>query len=389
MVRKSTTIALTTMLVATGLLMGACSGDDDDDNPGSGGGSGTGATAGKGGTGNAGTGTGGTTPTAGMGTGGNTPTAGKAGSGGTGGASTGGSGGAAAGSGGAGGKQGYACAGKMATCNSITEFSTSTAASFGMGVFTGGVTIFGTTATGTTTPAYARVETTDTSKIHVTGTVTGYGFGFGLWFAACSDLSAFTGVEFTIGGTTMAATPNVIQLQVQTNSDYPWQADLNTPKGGCTAMDTTNPWGECIAPVASVTMMPTPTAMPVLWAGVSGGTPVMWSATTSPMEVIGIQWQFPWDETTMPYVVDATLESVKLTGGTDTACPTISGMGGMGGMGGMAGSSSGGAGAGGMASGGMAGSATGGGGASAGSAGRAGASGSAGRSGGGGMGGNN
>lgn len=383
MVRKSTTIAVTSMLVATGLLMGACSGDDEDPKAGTGGGSGTGTTGGTGGSGNtAGTGTGGTGT---AGTGGTTAGAGgsTAGTTAAGGAGAGGTAGAAAGSGGAGGMQGFACAGKMASCNFITEFSTATAASFGSGDFTGGITVFGSTAATATTPAYARVDTDDTGKIHVTGTVTGYGFGFGLWFAACSDLSAFTGVEFTIGGTTTHATkPNAVELQVQTNSDYPWQAAPADKKGGCTAMDETMPWSSCIAPKDEVMIAETPAAIPVLWAAVgadagSEGTPVPWSPTMSPAEVIGIQWQFPWAEAAMPYEVDVTLESIRLTGGDEDVCPTIGGMAGAGGMGGMAGTagqSSGGAGAGGMAGGGAGGAGAGG--AGSGNAGTAGMSGS-------------
>jgi hypothetical protein len=323
-----------------------------------------------GGTGTAGTGgsTGGTT--------GGTTAAGGAGAGGTAGTATGGGGG--------GGMEGFACAGKIASCNFITEFSTATAASFGSGDFTGGITVFGSTATTATTPAYARVDTDDTGAIHVTGTVTGYGFGFGLWFAACSDLSAFTGVEFTMGGTTTHATkPNAVELQVQTNSDYPWEAAPMDKKGGCTATDKENVWGSCIAPKEEVAITETPAAIPVLWAAVgadagSEGTPVPWSPTMSPSEVIGIQWQFPWSETAMPYEVDVTLESIRLTGGDEEACPTIgggmAGAGGMGGMAGTAGQSSGGAGAGGMAGGGAGGAGAGG--AGSGNAGTAGMSGS-------------
>jgi hypothetical protein len=286
----------------------------------------------------------------------------------------------------------------MATCNFITEFSTATAASFGMGDFTGGITVFGTTASTATTPAYAR-DMSNTESIHVTGTVTGYGFGFGLWFAACSDLSAFNGVEFTIGGTSGHATkPNAVELQIQTNSDYPWEAAPADMKGGCTSTDPTNPWGSCLAPKEEVMIAATPMAVPVLWAAVgadpgSEGAPVPWAPATSPAEVIGIQWQFPWDAAATPYEVDVTLESIRLTGTDEALCPTVSGMGGaggMGGMGGMAGSSSGGAGAGGMASGGAGagGMASGGagasaGGASAGGAGKAGGSGSGGKAGGG------
>lgn len=377
MVRKSTTIAVTSMLVATGLLMGACSGDDEDPKGGTGGGSGTGATAGKGGTANAGTGG---TGTAGMSTGG-TGTAGTGGStggttGGTtaaGGAGAGGTAGTATGGGGGGGMEGFACLGKAATCNSITEFPATTAVAWGSGDFSGGITVF--SPEGST---FSR-DTTITDGIKVSGTVDNYGFGFGLWFSSCMSLAAFTGVEFTISGTTTAATPNVIELQVQTNSNYPWQPDPTAMKGGCTAMNAMNPWGECISPTSAVTMMPTPTAMPVTWAQVAGGMPVPWDATSSPMEVIGIQWQFPWTgPTDTPYTVDVTLADVKLTGAAmETACMVVTGMGGMGGMGGMAGTagqSSGGAGAGGMAGGGAGGAGAGG--AGSGNAGTAGMSGS-------------
>jgi hypothetical protein len=386
MVRRRTIAATTSALFATTLIVTACSsdensGDDDDDD--NGGSSGTSA-GGKGGS-TAG-GSGGTTAgtgTAGSSSGSAGTSAGMAGTTGTAAdtAGTGGSTAGASGSGGSAGMEGYSCKGVTTTCDTISDFPSGEGMCWGTGDFKGGVGQYG----GLT------LDTTG-GDIHVSGEVSTYS-GFNIWFSYCSDLSAYTGISFTLSGMVMSATaPNTIDFQLQTNSNYPWQADPSIMKGACTSDTPDNPWGDCIASSSSVPIPADSMPVMVTWAQVTGGAPVPFSATTSPKEILGLQWQFPWAEGATAYMVDVHVDNITFIGGTATACSTgsCSGSGGAGGAGGSAGASGsggwlGGAGAGGTAgggaggTGGTAGAGTGGGG----TAGTAGATGGGGSGGGG------
>jgi hypothetical protein len=371
MIRKTTITASGAALLGATFLVVACSDSPEDDGGGDNGGGGTGpAMGGVSGTGQGGTGagTGGSVTGGTPGTGGGV-TGGTPGTGGSGGAATGGGGGAAA-------MGPYACAMNTPNCGQIGDFSTATAQSFGNSMFSGGVSVFGAGITR---------DMNDTTKLHITGMVTGYGHGFNIWLTACSTFEAYTGITFTISGTTGDTPMNTIDFQLQSNTDYPWQPRPMDNKGACTAPMGMDPYGVCIAPTLNVMLSPTATPMPqtVTWAMMMGGTPTAWSATDSPKEIVGIQWQFPWGSGKTMYAVDVTLDDVKFSGGTGptTACPPYmgggGGMGGAGGAGGGAGGAGGGAGgAGGGAAGGGAGGKAGGGGAS-GAAGQAGAGGMA------------
>jgi hypothetical protein len=181
---------------------------------------------------------------------------------------------------------------------------------WGTGDFTGGTAVFG---------ADMKRETDTTDAIHVTGTVEGYGRGFLLWFSNCSSLSAFSGVSFKLSGS--AGVANTIEFQLQTNSDYPWQADLKVKKGGCTAPDACMAWNACLAPSKTVSIPASQkgVSVSVTWAEVSGGTPVTWNPASSPGEILGIQWQFPWFEG-LEYEVDVTVDDVTLLGGIQGPC---------------------------------------------------------------------
>jgi hypothetical protein len=356
MMHKKTIASSTVALFAAGLVIVACSDSEDPPPPpaatGGSSGSATGGTA-TGGTATGGTATGGTAT-------GGTATGGTA----TGGSATGGSAGSGAGSGGA--AMGFACdMPKTPNCGAIADFPNSTSQTFGNADFSGGASVFGA--------GISRDMTT--GGLHVTGMVTGYGHGFNIWFTLCSTLEAYTGVEFKVSGTTGdTVAPNTIDFQVQTNSDYPWQPFPPTNmKGTCTAPTVDMAWSMCLAPTAAGLMLGA-AAQTVTWAQVMGGSPVMWSPTASPKEVVGLQWQFPWSETRTAYTVDVTLDDVKFTGGTGptSACPAyMAGMGGAGGAGGSGGSggSSAGSGGSGGSSAGSGGSSAGSGGSSAGSGG--------------------
>src|SRR5882724_6862339 len=218
----------------------------------------------------------------------------------------------------------FNCAkGNLANCDTWSTFSQATTTSWGSSVFHGGVTTFG-----------ANLKRDPASNaIHVSGSVDNYGYGFGLFFLNCSDLSAYTGVSFKLSGT--AGSANTMIFQVQTNPDYPWQAKPSDRKGGCTAAAASDPFGTCVAP--SVTL---PIAdHSVLFTDLMGGKPL---ATASPNQALGLQWALPYDGKTS-YMFDVTVSEVKLIGGSGMSCGPA-GTGGAGGTGGAAGSSAGSAG---------------------------------------------
>jgi hypothetical protein len=323
--RKTFATSTVVALIATGFIVTGCGDEaEDGDDDATGGVAGT-----TGGTSTGGLG--GTGPTGGSTQGGTS----------TGGTSTGGGAGSSAGGaagGGGGGAMGFACTDPdVANCGQINTFPNSTSQTFGNSDFSGGVSIFGDGITR---------DTASTDALHVTGTVAGYGRGFNIWFTLCSSLAAYGGVQFTVSGmTTDAMAPNTIDFQVQTNSDYPWQPfPASNMKGSCTAASADMAWSVCIAPGANGRMLGD---MPqtVMWADVMGGMPVPFDATTSPAEVVGLQWQFPWSEGRAEYTVDVTLDNVAFVmgSGPTTECPAyMMGGGGMGGMGGMAGGGAGG-----------------------------------------------
>ncbi|HEY1537214.1 MAG TPA: hypothetical protein VGF76_24505 [Polyangiaceae bacterium] len=255
----------------------------------------------------------------------------------------------------------FNCAkGNIANCDTWSTFSHATTTSWGSSVFQGGVTTFG--ANLTRDPA--------SSAIHVSGTVDNYGYGFGLFFLNCSDLSAYTGVSFKLSGT--AGSANMMIFQVQTNPDYPWEAMPSDRKGGCTAAVASDPFGTCVAP--SITLPIADQSVP--FTDLMGGKPL---ATASPDQALGLQWALPYDGKTS-YMFDVTVSEVKLIGGTGVSCnPPSTGAGGAGGAGGASGAggaeSAGAAGSGGSSAG-SAGSSAGSGGSSAGSAGSGGSAGS-------------
>jgi hypothetical protein len=223
----------------------------------------------------------------------------------------------------------YQCAkGNKANCDSWSTFSQAPTTSWGSGVFQGGVTTFGAKLT----------RDSSTNAIHVSGTVDNYGYGFGLFFLNCSDLSAYTGVSFKLTGT--AGSANMMIFQVQTNPDYPWQAMPTDKKGGCTAAVATDPFGTCVAPSKTLPIADST----VLWADLAGGKPTI---TATPDQALGLQWALPYDGKTS-YAFDVTVSDVKLVGGTGSSVSCDAAAAGSGGAsagaGGSAGSSAGNAG---------------------------------------------
>jgi hypothetical protein len=193
------------------------------------------------------------------------------------------------------------------------DFPLSAGETWGGGDFTGGFAVFGT--------GLVR-DTSVTDALHVVGKVSDYGYGLGIWFASCSDLSSFSGISFRIGGRTGAR--NLFDFSVQTNCDYPWQAAPLIRRGACTSADPLDPWGACEVPTVPLLSIPAVPAMLIMpWSEISGGKPVTWSAATSPSELLGFQWTFPWSATATEYQVDITLDEIRFVGGSLTEpCPT-------------------------------------------------------------------
>jgi hypothetical protein len=315
---------------------------DDAFGPGRGTG-GVGGTVGTGGSVHVTGGTGGSRSAGGT-TGGGVSTGGSVSAGGsvsTGGGFTGGSGGVGVGGvgvGGVGGSVGgvagslpsagrsggpYGCVGVAPTCNEFTSFSLTDGATWGTGNFTGGVTAFG--------PSVTRVM--DTSAVHITGTVLDYGTGIIIWFANCSNLKGYSGIEFTVSGSTGYG--SFIYFMPLTNSDYAWQPRPQDLRGACTSSTPETPYADCVEPQVSISLGASPVIVP--WQAVHGGAPVVWNDVASPTEIVGLQWLLPYDPTYGAYDFDVTLDNVSLyAGGVDC------GPGSFGGMGGMAGASGGG-----------------------------------------------
>jgi hypothetical protein len=265
------------------------------------------------------------------GTGGSMNTGGTGGSGGSGNfgnggtVSTGGSGiaGSAALAGAAGaapvGPGPFACVGVKASCDSFSNFSSVATTTWGFGSFSGGITVFG-----------SGLMHTDGASIHVVGTVSDYGSGIVLWFTNCADLSNYSGVTFTVSGSTFT---NSVEFMPLMNSDYPWQPRPEDQRGACTSENPGSPWTDCIEPLTTVALGPSPQF--AYWNSIMGGYPVSWNQYTGPLELVGLEWHFPYNAGYGPYMVDLTLDNVSFIGGTGNDCgPGIGGMGGMGGMGG-------------------------------------------------------
>jgi hypothetical protein len=133
----------------------------------------------------------------------------------------------------------------------------------------------GTNASMTTPP---KVEGSPLG-LHLVGSVpTGGAYaGGGLTFLSCVKSTGFTRISFQAYGT--AANCN-IELQLQTFDQRPTDQD---PPGGCTGTCYTFPR---FSQVGSPTAAPGTTVTKLLTDFTN------WSATTSPTQLVGIQWQF-------------------------------------------------------------------------------------------------
>lgn len=147
--------------------------------------------------------------------------------------------------------------------------------------------------------------TPEAGSLKLTGTITPMGYvGVVFWFGPCIDASAFTGLTFSVGGTTGGA---VMKAQIQTHVDYP--VDTANSKGGCSFTNCDEKFSECAGPTYQLVVPATPEAVDLPWSSFAGGTPV---AEVTPDGLVGLQYQLECQSDTA-CVFDITLGSVTLT----------------------------------------------------------------------------
>lgn len=147
--------------------------------------------------------------------------------------------------------------------------------------------------------------TAESGSLKLTGTITPQGYvGVVFWFGPCVDASDFTGLAFSVGGTTGGA---VMKAQIQTHVDYP--VDVANSKGGCSFTNCDMKFSECAGPTYQLVVPETAEPMELPWSSFSGGTPV---AEVTPDGLVGLQYQLEC-QSDAACVFDITLGSVSLT----------------------------------------------------------------------------
>lgn len=168
---------------------------------------------------------------------------------------------------------------------------------------------------------------------HITGDIGDYS-GFGLYFGgtiapetrACTvvDLSAYDGISFTISGS--VAMGNTLTMSVARSSNnvsHVWLNTIAMPRpnppaernsGTCIPASTNQFDGTCASPTTTITVTAEPTTVTVLWSQLMGGLP---QAGVDPTEITGIAWSFPNPPgvgnaaTAMPYPVDLVIDNFQ------------------------------------------------------------------------------
>jgi hypothetical protein len=146
---------------------------------------------------------------------------------------------------------------------------------------------------------------------HITGLVAAYS-GFGLYLYCKSDVSAFTGLQFDIGGT---FTPNGVgdggipAPRVTLGISQPAD-ELDTAHA---MMPPT--WGTCAvncnAPARAVPITSaTPVTVTVPFTSFVGGTPV---GPLDPTAITGFFFTLPWNGVGPQFTIDLTIDNIKFT----------------------------------------------------------------------------
>ena len=180
------------------------------------------------------------------------------------------------------------------TANPTTALITN----FGLAVGDGGVTASGTWGTagqltgsvfgykgsktndaGVTSSVTYTIDRTTGMDLTFMGTVVAADYaGGGLAFGTCVDSTNWTGIQFTLGGTSDGCT---ITFQLQTESQEPTSA-----KGTCTASSCYN------FPQVPVTIPATPGTPTVVKFSDLAGTGMPSAVVDFEKEMFGLQWQF-------------------------------------------------------------------------------------------------
>ena len=179
---------------------------------------------------------------------------------------------------------GFACTGTLPTAALITDGSnlvldpTSTTGDYS---FMGGVQ----GGTYTYQMGALKLDTVGTTVLNVKGNVKAYD-GFGLYFATCTDASAYTGVSFSVKGN--VGPKGTLNFRVQTNTNT--AINMQYMKGQCvsTATDTYN---DCHASSIDIPVSATPTVVTVMWSQLTGGVPI---AAVTGKDVMGLEWALDW-----------------------------------------------------------------------------------------------
>lgn len=171
------------------------------------------------------------------------------------------------------------------------------------------------------TAMYALTSDVTNSSWHVTGMVGDYS-GLGLFFNDCFkvDVSAFSGISFTVSGT-LPSGMSTMTLSVGTAGDDIPSAWLNAHDATAMAkpnfgrcMPASNRYdGSCNSPNASFSVTPTPTTVTIKWTDLKGGKP---EATLNPSELTSIVFVLPnpagvGTAAVTTYPVDITIDDLK------------------------------------------------------------------------------
>jgi len=179
-----------------------------------------------------------------------------------------GSGGAAGGSSGGSGE----CTGKAPSAALITDFSDATAGTT-ITLTNGGIFVYPATSG----PVAALAD----GALHVTASVPASSYwGFGIYFADCTDASAYSAVKFNLKGTTTCPMKFGANLSVDDNSS-------GAGKQGCTATS-------CYGPNASIAASDITTDgkdITITFDSQAGGAPVT-TIGTHKSALTGLGWQF-------------------------------------------------------------------------------------------------
>ena len=125
-----------------------------------------------------------------------------------------------------------------------------------------------------------------------------------LGFGPCVNAEAFTGINFSVGGSLGGA---VLKAQIQTHDDYP--VDVANSKGGCTFRNCDNRFTECAGPTTTVAVPEAAAPVDLPWASFTGGTPI---AEVTPDGLVGMQFQLECPQD-VACAADFTLGTINFT----------------------------------------------------------------------------